>query len=187
MTRRRILLALLWLVLSPLSHAAPAVRTFESDSLAHIESAHRGKPFVVVLWSLDCVYCQPGFAALAKAKRQHGVDVVMVATDRIDQGDNARMIAKKLEAPALRANAWAFGAAPPEQLRYAIDPKWHGETPRSYWYDATGARTARSGMITPQLISEFLRRNCITRPAARRSSAAGRLNAHAKKIPNRFS
>jgi thiol-disulfide isomerase/thioredoxin len=158
MTQHRILgTVLLWLSLLLPAHAAPAVQAFESDSLARIESAHRGKPFVVVLWSLDCVYCQPGFAALAKAKKTRGLDVVTVAIDRIDQGNNARVIAKKLGTPALRTDAWAFGMVPPEQLRYVIDPAWHGETPRSYWYDASGVRKAHSGMITPQVIAAFLR------------------------------
>ena len=158
MMRRILIIMLLFSgLLSPVQ-AASLVKPFESDSLAAIEAAHRGKLFVVVLWSLDCAYCQPGFAALTKAKRKQGMDVVMISVDRIDQGDNARLIARKLGSPTLRADAWAFGSAPPEQLRYVIDPKWHGETPRSYWYDATGTRTAHSGMITPQLISAFLQK-----------------------------
>lgn len=159
-------IVLLWLGPLPSAHATPALQTFDNDSLSRIESAHRGKPFVVVLWSLDCVYCQPAFAALAKAKRTRGLDVVTIAVDRIDQGDNARQIMKKLGTPALRTDAWAFGAAPPEQLRYAIDPKWHGETPRSYWYDASRARKAHSGTITPELIAGFLRRKSVKQSQA---------------------
>lgn len=43
------------------------------------------------------------------------------------------------------ADALAFGSTPPEQLRYAIDADWHGEMPRSYWFNAAGVLTP--GMI----------------------------------------
>jgi hypothetical protein len=52
-------------------------------------------------------------------------------------------------------NAWAFGSTPPEQLRYVIDPKWHGEKPRSYWFNARGEKIAYSGVLTPATIQKL--------------------------------
>lgn len=136
--------------------AAQAIQSFGADSLARIEAAHRGKPFVVVMWSLDCAYCGPTFTALVKA-RQAGVAVETVATDPFDDTEAAAALAHKLDKAGLGGRAWAFdGAAAPEQLRYAVDPKWRGELPRSYWYDAKGNRQAHSGLVSASMVRRFL-------------------------------
>jgi thiol-disulfide isomerase/thioredoxin len=137
-------------------YAEEKIRSFEPDSLHRIIAAQKGKPFVVMVWSLDCDYCQASFNALADAKRNSKLGVVTIATDRVDDTEAARLIRKKLGASGLHANAWAFGAAPPEQLRYAIDPKWRGEMPRSYWFDARGEAVAHSGVITAEVVTKLL-------------------------------
>ena len=137
--------------------AGHAVKPFDTESLAQIEAAHRGKPFIVVMWSLDCAYCGPTFAALAKARHQHRVAVETVATDPSEDRDTLDAIEHKLGGARLIGNAWAFvGAAAPEQLRYAVDPKWRGELPRTYWYDASGKRTAYSGLVSDVMVKRFM-------------------------------
>lgn len=148
-------LLLMLALCTSLAQAAPAalaIRSFEADSMAAIEAAHRGKPFVVMVWSLDCAYCPAALAALGK---QRELPVVTIATDAVEA--HRKQIAAKLGPKLMKTEAWAFGDAPPEQLRYALDPKWRGETPRSYWYDAKGVRTARSGPVTLERIAEFVR------------------------------
>jgi hypothetical protein len=136
---------------------AEAVKPFKTESLAQIEEAHRGKPFIVVMWSLDCAYCGPTFAALAKARHRHRIAVETVATDPIEDEDILASVRHKLGGARLNGNAWAFvGAAAPEQLRYAVDPKWRGELPRTYWYDANGKRTAYSGLVSDAMVKRFL-------------------------------
>ena len=63
---------------------------------------------------------------------------------------------KRLQAQGFADNAWAFGDEAPERLRYALDPKWHGEKPRTYWFNAKGERTAYSGVVSPEHIAKFL-------------------------------
>lgn len=136
------------------AHAAGPIRPLEADSFRQIVAAHEGKPFVVVVWALDCDYCGPSFEALARAQRQRKLPVVAIATDRAGDAEATRYIEKKLQAAGLDAERWAFGGAPAEQLRFAIDPKWHGEMPRSYWFNGHGGVTAHSGVITKKLITE---------------------------------
>lgn len=137
--------------------AAPAIRHFETDSLARIVAAQRGKPFVLMVWSLDCTYCQASLATLAKEKRvRKNLEVVTLATDSAADQQNTAMIAQKLHASGLTSDAWGFGAAPPEQLRYAIDPRWHGEVPRSYWFNARGEKIGHSGLITPAVVDRLV-------------------------------
>lgn len=136
------------------------VASFEADSLTQIVRAHAGKPFVLILWSLDCVYCQASLNALAEQKRSHPeLEIITLSTDGVGDPQTDALVAQRLRKLALTGNAWGFGAAPAEQLRYAIDPKWHGEMPRSYWFDAQGRRTAHSGVLTPATIDKLAARN----------------------------
>lgn len=146
----------LCLMLASLEAAAQAsIRSFGPDSFGEIAASGKGKPLVVMLWSLDCSYCEPSFAALAKAQRS-GLDVVTIATDSADDQEVVALIRHKLAHAGLQAQTWAFGPAPAEQLRHAIDPKWRGEMPRSYWFDGTGGVRAYSGLITAERIASML-------------------------------
>jgi hypothetical protein len=130
-----------------------AVATFEPDSLPRIVAAAGGKPFVLVAWSLDCVYCQASLKALGRHK---DLRVVTVLTDPLGGQAPTPLMRAKLGALGVTQDTWAFGAAPPEQLRYALDPGWYGELPRSYWFNAKGERSAHSGIITEAMIGQFL-------------------------------
>lgn len=138
--------------------AAQPLRAFGPDSFRDIVAAARGKPTVVLVWSLDCNYCLPSFEALAQAQKTHGAQVVTITTDPIDDPEARRLVAAKLAAGGLIGPAWAFGPWPQAQLRHAIDPKWRGELPRSYWFGADGKATAHSGLISPEVVAARLGR-----------------------------
>lgn len=149
------------LALSVCIGAAPAaaqdkVQPLEPGSFERVIAAGKGKPLVVMIWSLTCDYCEPSFDALADAKRSKGVQVVTIATDRADDQEAAQLIQKKLSRHGLAPSSWAFGTAPAERLRYDIDPKWRGEMPRSYWFKGDGSMQAYSGMITPDIAARML-------------------------------
>jgi thiol-disulfide isomerase/thioredoxin len=138
------------------AHAGGAIQPFDADGMTRIAASQNGKPFVLVVWSLECEYCQASLSALAREKRKHkNFNVVTLATDAAGDPQAAALMQKKLATSGMAGNAWAFGDAPPEQLRYAIDPKWHGEMPRSYWFNARGERIAYSGTITPDVIARL--------------------------------
>ncbi len=145
--------------LSGAAHADTVLAPFEPGSLERIEAAHKGKPFVLILWSLDCPFCQGSMTVLAQEKRTRaGMTVVTLATEQLGDPDTDALVRARLGTVGLTRNAWAYGAGAPEQLRYAVDPKWHGELPRSYWYDARGKRVAHSGALTPAMIARFMPR-----------------------------
>jgi len=144
------------LLLASLAGAAePAINPFGPDSFAQIAASAGGKPQVIMVWSLDCSYCEPSFHALAEAQR-HGLKVVTIATDSADDDEATTLIRRKLAKSGLHAETWAFGPAPAEQLRHAIDPKWRGEMPRSYWFDGKGQVRAYSGLITAERVATML-------------------------------
>jgi hypothetical protein len=138
------------------AHAGQDVQAFERDSLAQIVAKQKGKPFVLVLWSLDCVYCQASLKTLAEERRKRkDLRVVTISTDSADDPEAASLMQKRLATFGMQANAWAYGSAPPEHLRYAIDPKWRGEKPRTYWFNAAGEKTAYSGTVSPETIAKL--------------------------------
>jgi thiol-disulfide isomerase/thioredoxin len=137
------------------SHADP-LHAFEPDSMQRIVEAHKGEPFVLVVWSLDCEFCRASLNTLSQA-RQHGKDltVVTVSTDEAGDPELGPTMQERLSQLGMDHDAWAYGSLPPERLRYAIDPHWHGEKPRSYWFNARGERVAHSGVITPAIIEKY--------------------------------
>ena len=136
--------------------AGAGLQAFEADSLVHILEAHKGKPFVLILWSLECEYCQASLQALSQEKRKHRhLHVVTLSTDAAGDPQAAKLMRTRLASLGMASDAWAFGAAPAEQLRYIVDPKWHGEMPRSYWFDARGKRVAYSGVLTAPTLKKL--------------------------------
>ena len=136
--------------------AAHALRPFEPDSLSRLVAQQQGKPFVLVLWSLDCEYCLASLKTLGQEKRlRKNLRVVTLSTDAAADPELAPLMRQRLAAFGLPGHAWAYGDAPSEQLRYMIDPKWRGEKPRSYWFNARGERVAHSGVITAAIIDRL--------------------------------
>lgn len=132
---------------APRSSAAEAepVQAFQRTTLADIERSRRGREFWLVLWDLECTYCMKSLDHLARAQRDRpDLEVVTIATDSIA---DAKLLADRLQTHGVVSDAYAFGDAPPEALRYAVDPKWLGEKPRAYRYDASGERETINGVI----------------------------------------
>jgi hypothetical protein len=148
------------LAMSTLSaYSATTIHAFEADSLQQIVASQKGKSFVLIVWALDCVYCQASMKALMQERRKRkDLHVITLATDPVADAEAAALMKKKLESFGMTNNAWAFGEAPSEQLRYAIDPQWRGEIPRTYWFDAQGNSVAHSGVVTSALIGKMSER-----------------------------
>lgn len=141
------------------AQAGVALQAFEPDNFQRIVDEQKGKPFVLIVWSLDCEYCQASLKTLARERRtRKDLRVVTLATDALGDPQAVALMKQRLNQLGMTANAWAFGAAAPEQLRYAIDPKWHGEMPRSYWFNGRGEKTAYSGVLNAETIARLAAR-----------------------------
>ncbi|PWF47991.1 hypothetical protein [Massilia glaciei] len=153
------LCALALLAAGPASAAPAGIRQFDADSLGTLLATQKGQPFVLVLWSLDCPFCEASLRTLSKKMRaDKNLRVVTLGTDTLSDPRNATLMEQRLAALGLAANAWALGAQPAEQLRYAVDRQWHGELPRSYWFGADGVGAAKSGLISARAVDRFLSR-----------------------------
>ncbi|AQV96972.1 hypothetical protein BJN34_24230 [Cupriavidus necator] len=137
------------------SQPADRVAVFESANATQLAASQKGKPFVLVVWSLDCVYCKRNFDAIGKLRAQR--PDLRVVTLSMDSADALPQVQQLLQRVRLTRNAWLFGQEPQERLRYAVDPDWMGEMPRTYFYRADGQRQGVSGVISDADWNKHLR------------------------------
>jgi len=133
---------------------ADGLRPFKPTSLAEITAARSGKPFVLLLWSLDCPSCIKEMAGLAAIlAKQPDLNWVLVSTDEESYAQEAEAMLRKHGLQGVES--WIFADANAQRLRYAIDPAWFGELPRSYFYDASHQRLPHSGVLRSEQIEAW--------------------------------
>jgi thiol-disulfide isomerase/thioredoxin len=153
--RRLICLALLSALILPA--AAQELKPFVAGSIKEITAARQGKPFILSMWSLTCTHCREELDLLSGLVKKHpDLDLVLVATDMPEEGEaiSATLGQSGLE----RAQAWVFADPFAERLRFEIDPKWHGELPRTYLYDPSHKAQAFSGKPDALQMEQWLKK-----------------------------
>lgn len=142
---RRLLLA--WaLVLLALRASSAGFHLLDGELAGRLMSA--GPARVVVLWTLDCVYCRHDLDLLAQLRRRS--PNLRVVTVLAEEQENLAAAWQELERRGLTDQAWAFGDEDMRRLRHAIDPAWRGETPRLYVFGADGSRRTLIGRVSPE-------------------------------------
>lgn len=147
-------LVLLLALLAGLAEAE--VRPFGPGSLQQIQAERSGKPFILALWSATCTHCPSELKALGELSRQHpGLDIVLVAADTPAETPQLEKLAADYGLG--RQAQWVFADAQPEKLRFAIDRRWYGELPRTYFFDAQHRREAGSGVMPVERLERWVR------------------------------
>lgn len=147
MIRRALCVLLLCFALP--AFAAPLTLLTASEVPALMKPPAHGER-IVALWALDCAYCEPNLAALAKLQRAHPdkIQLILVATDGPNQRQAVAARIAQMHMDAYPARLYAEPT--PQRLDYLIDPEWGGETPRTLVIRADGSRVAISGELTPE-------------------------------------
>lgn len=149
-------LAVVFLALAPYCSAADVIVTplTASDVPALVAPPAHGTR-IVMLWSLDCVYCEPNMQALATLQRAHPqmIEFLTVATDPIRA--RTRVTARLAAADIAAYPAYAYAEAAPQRLNFLIDPTWGGELPRTLVIHADGRREGISGLLTPAQLTRI--------------------------------
>lgn len=135
--------------------ARAATREFGPGSLAAIEQAHRGQPFLLKMWSVDCPPCVKDLGMLLeKLKRHRKLKLVLVS---VDEKPAEQQVAATLRRLGMdQVESWIFAPGDARSLRREIDPEWYGELPRTYFYDAAHARVALTGPLTDAHVNAWL-------------------------------
>lgn len=143
--------------------AAESVRPFTPGSLAQVLKSREGKPFILVLWSLDCHYCPTELKMLSELKRSNPkLDVVLIATDTVS--DTPQLISRTESYGMGKVEQWVFAEDMPERLRMEIDGRWYGEVPRTYFYDRKHQREVKTGLVNRKFFEDWLARNAVSGP-----------------------
>ncbi len=133
---------------------ADNIENFGTQSFAQIKSAYEGKPFVVSLWSIDCAPCRVELKMLGELKKNDpDFALVVISTDSIENREEAADILDSYELAGIKT--WMFADAFVERLRYSVDPLWHGELPRSYFFKADHSFESHSGILTREQIGKY--------------------------------
>lgn len=150
-------LGLLGLLLLALPAMAGDLRPFDRGSRAAIEQTHAGKPFVLAFWSVDCAYCPEEIKHLGALVRQRSdIRLVLVSVDSMEMRSEAgKKLAEYL--PEGLGERWIFAGDDPDRLYFAVDRKWHGELPRTYFYDGKGGVQGKSGRVNSVWLAEWAR------------------------------
>jgi thiol-disulfide isomerase/thioredoxin len=142
-------------LLATATAVAAQVRPFDANSMSTIRAEHPGKPFVLAFWSLYCQPCREEMGVWGELQRKHPqVAIILVATD---PAEDRVAVAELLRQHKLgKVETWIFADGFEERVRYALDPAWRGELPRTYLFDAGHRAEGRSGRVDAKWMSEWL-------------------------------
>ena len=134
---------------------APAV--FKTDSYLQL-IVDKKQPFLMVMWSLDCPPCIKELSMLGSVYKEHpDLNLVLVSTDSISRTDDINLLLKDTGLSDIDSRV--FSDASVQHLRYAIDPAWYGELPRSYFHTQNNMRKAISGLLDMNQVVSWLKVN----------------------------
>lgn len=123
-------------------------RPFLPATAKALRATHAGRPWVLVLWSVECEPCRRELADWAAWRRQRpDVAVEWVSTDDPAQAATVERLLAAAGLGGENGRQWIFADDTVERLRHAVDPGWHGELPRTLFYAADGRVSARSGVV----------------------------------------
>jgi len=143
------------LLLAAAGAVAAELKPFDSGSVNAIRAAQAGKPFVLAFWSVHCPPCREELAHWGHWQGRHpGVRFVLVTTD--DPADRELASAVLAQHDLNRVEIWAFADPYQERLRWSVDPKWGGELPRTYFFDAGHRPVVRSGRLDGVWVETWL-------------------------------
>lgn len=130
-------------------------KPFFHNSLDELEMTYAGKPFLLSVWSIECGPCFKELDVLSKLKEEYpGFNLILLSADSVGvMGEVEQFLT---EYNLSEVNSWMYGSNRTEQLRYAIDPAWYGEMPRSYFYDKDGKRKAVSGLLSEDVLRRWI-------------------------------
>ena len=137
---------------------AQQTQAFERGSLARIVDQHSGAPFVVSYWSIDCPPCFKELAMWSRLSQQYpSLSIVLISTDGWEMRHTVTESLSELSVSNLES--WLYTEKNSDKLRFEIDPKWYGELPRTYFYDAAGEAKGVSGLIQQTKVEAWIKQH----------------------------
>lgn len=150
------MLALLLLCFATVCNAhEQEIKPFVRGSYHSILAARAGQPFIVSLWSIDCVPCREDMHLFGRlANKYRDLELVLIATDMPQQ--KPQLVRALQHYQLQRYESWVFADSYAERIRFEVDPQWYGELPRTYFYAADGQVLALSGKLDQAQIERWI-------------------------------
>lgn len=125
----------------------PQLQPFAPGSYQQILANNADHPFMLVIWSITCSSCLKDMELLSSLHKENpDLKMIMLAADTVDDTDQIQQILGKNQLTGI--DNWVFADENAQKLRFEIDPKWYGELPRTYFFDASHQRTGISGVMS---------------------------------------
>ena len=132
------------------------IRPFVLGSFSQILEQRQEKPFVFVLWSLDCPSCFKELEMLGNlSSRYSELNIVLVSTDVTATQDELQAILTRYKLD--NVESWMFSGESDEHLRYEIDRSWYGELPRSYFFKPSEKKQVVSGLLSEEQLRVWMK------------------------------
>ena len=121
------------------SAAVPVVAELNTESLKALLTQHKQRPLLVNFWATWCDPCRDEFPELVKLDaefRPRALDFVTVSLDDVQ--------AIKTDVPKFLTDmkatmpAYLLNVPDPEPAINIVDPKWQGDLPATFLYNANG-------------------------------------------------
>ncbi len=155
MTLKKLFPSLAFILLTAFNspaHAAPAA--FASGSYRQILANNANKPFMLVVWSINCPSCLKDMELLSSIhKIKPELKMIMLAADEPSATEQIQQILEKNQLAEIEN--WAYADDNTQKLQFEIDPKWYGELPRTYFFDKAHQRTGVSGVLSKEDYDEM--------------------------------
>ncbi len=149
-------LCVLCLMVASTVHAQTASRAFTVHSMQVIRAEQAGQPYVLALWSVYCEPCRDELALLGRFKAANpSLSVILVAADPPEDAPSIASVLSQFDLAGIEH--WSFADAFVEPMRYAIDPRWRGELPRTYLFDADHNAKAVAGRLDAEALAAWLK------------------------------
>ena len=105
---------------------------------------------------MDCPPCIEELPALARFHQAHPkANLVMVSTDSKNQQEDIKHLMDNHGLADIQQ--WVFDNDSVQAIRFAIDPLWYGELPRSYFHHENNKRQATSGRLDANVLSGWIK------------------------------
>ncbi|HIL91907.1 MAG TPA: redoxin domain-containing protein [Cycloclasticus sp.] len=137
------------------------LKQWSTHSLEQVSQRYQHQPYLLVFWSLECPTCYKEFEALSAWKQKHpNANLIIVSTDSLNLASDVNAVLTEYQLE--QSDTWIFSDQPTAMVRNSIDPKWFGELPRSYFFDAEHQAHSHSGALTTLQLKkwqQFIARN----------------------------
>jgi thiol-disulfide isomerase/thioredoxin len=129
---------------------------FNKEQFDRVKAEHKGKQWLMLLWSIDCPPCFKELAIIQKLQNQYNdLKVVIINTDADNEiNDERKKVIEKFELDKLENFHFMEGKG--YQGRFLVDPQWYGELPRSYFIEKSGKFHGKSGLVNESLLIHWL-------------------------------